>query len=296
MRVASGKESVLPPPVVQERYPQSSSRRISRDHAADDAATITSTKRFFLEEIDEERVLPLLSAYCFMTGFINAVCFSAIFGWCASQTGNTFQLSIAVGRFADEEPDRSFRLSDRLALCSLLSFILGVLIGRLGDTIGPKTRLWMACGTLIQTLFTMAAAVSVWKSGVPTFGDAGAGPAWNNVLAFTCLGFMSASMGLQGLMAKRLNTQFSTTVVLTSIWCELVGEPKLFHMRRRVVERDHKMMTIAACFAGGFCGRALLGEVGAACTLGVATGFRLFISAWWLAAPKKMDEDEDQEK
>ncbi|KIJ63147.1 hypothetical protein HYDPIDRAFT_29837 [Hydnomerulius pinastri MD-312] len=271
----------LPPPVVQ------------RKRFVDDAATIVTVKSFLYEEIDEERVLVPLSAYSFMTGFLNAVCFSAIFAWCASQTGNTIQLSIAVGRLLDDdraEPDFSFRLSDRLAVCSLVTFLIGGFIGRLGDKIGCNTRLWMTAGTFIQTIFTMAAAIASWKSGAPTFADAGGGPVWRTPLSFTCLGFMSASMGLQGIMAKRLNTQFSTTVVLTTVWCELIAEPKLFNFRRLVVERDHKLMTIAACCAGGLAGRAILDEVGAPVTLGIATGIRMLISAGWLLVPKKLEK------
>jgi MFS family permease len=88
---------------------------------------------------------------------------------------------------------------------------MGAFIGRLGDRIGPKARLWLVLGTLIQALFTMAAAVAVWKSGQPSIANARALPAWTNALTFVCLGFMSASLGLQGIMAKRLNTQFTTT-------------------------------------------------------------------------------------
>ncbi|KIK78675.1 hypothetical protein PAXRUDRAFT_834483, partial [Paxillus rubicundulus Ve08.2h10] len=222
-------QDFLPPPVVQ--------RKRSRDSGASTAAFV-NVKDFLLEEIDHERAIPPLTAYCFMTGFINAVCFSAIFAWCASQTGNTIQLSIAVGRLLDDvQTDSSFRLSDRLAVCSLLTFIAGSFIGRFGDKIGYSTRFWMCIGTFLQALLTMGAAITSWQSGAPTFAEANSGPAWKTPLSFACLGFMSASMGLQGVMAKRLNTQFSTTVVLTSIWVELISEPKLFHLRRLVIER-----------------------------------------------------------
>jgi len=59
----------------------------------------------------------------------------------------------------------------------------------------------------------MAAAIAIWKSHQDSVADARANPAWNNVLSFVCVGFMSASMGLQGIMGKRVNTQFTTTGV-----------------------------------------------------------------------------------
>ncbi|KAF9235801.1 hypothetical protein BU15DRAFT_50928 [Melanogaster broomeanus] len=275
--ITQDERDFLPPPAVQRKRPRNST-------------TFDNVKNFVFEEIDHERAVLPLSAYCFMTGFINSVCFAAIFAWCASQTGNTIQLSTAVGRFLDDvQTDSSFRLADRLAMCSLLTFVTGCYIGRLGDKIGFRTRLWMCFGTFLQVLLTMGAALASWKSGVATFADSTTGPLWQTPLSFTCLGFMSASMGLQGVMAKRLNTHFSTTVVLTSIWVELISEPKLFNLRRLVAERDHKALTIAACFAGGLAGRAVLDEVGAPITLGIAAGLRVLVSILWLFVPTKME-------
>lgn len=76
-------------------------------------------------------------------------------------------------------------------------------------------------------------------------------------------------------------------VVLTTVWCELMADPKLFKLNRRVISRDHKIVGIAALFVGGFASRAILQKIGAAGTLGVGTGIRLLISIWWLFVPGK---------
>ncbi|KAI6131447.1 hypothetical protein EDD16DRAFT_1469738 [Pisolithus croceorrhizus] len=279
---------VLPRPVIEQSRSRPSSYRRPKSPVADDP-TIAMVKGFFLQEIDERRAVVPLVGYCFMTGFLNAVCFSAIFAWCASQTGNTIQLSIAIGRLLDKQPDHLYRIVDRLALTSLLSFILGGFVGRIGERVGRSTRIWLVCGTLLQALLTMGAAIALWKSHMPWYAAPDSGPIWTSALAFLAYGFMSASMGLQGVMAKRLNTQFSTSVVLTSIWCELISEPKLFHLRRGVVERDHKFLTIFCMLFGGFSGRCVLDDVGPAFTLGIAAGLRLVISGWWLLIPKKTE-------
>lgn len=93
----------------------------------------------------------------------------------------------------------------------MLSFIFGAFLGRIGDKIGCKTRLWMTLGTFIQTLFTMCGAIVLWQSGSASVADNRGDPAWTNTLSFVAVGFISASMGLQGIMGKRLNTQFTTT-------------------------------------------------------------------------------------
>ena len=71
--------------------------------------------------------------------------------------------------------------------------------------------LLIALGTFLQALFTMAAALAIWKSGEASTTNARDDPAWHNALSFVCIAFMSASMGLQGIMGKRVNTQFATT-------------------------------------------------------------------------------------
>lgn len=83
---------------------------------------------------------------------------------------------------------------------------------------------------------------------------------------------------------QRLNTQFATAVVLTTVWVELANDPFLFALRR-VNTRDHKAMSILAVFLGAFISKALVDKIGSAGTLGIAAGLR-FIGAWaWLFVP-----------
>jgi len=64
----------------------------------------------------------------------------------------------------------------------------------------------------------MAAALVFWKSGQPSISGARDLPAWTNALTFVGLAFMSASLGLQGILGKRLNTQFGTTSAPVFAW------------------------------------------------------------------------------
>lgn len=66
-------------------------------------------------------------------------------------------------------------------------------------------------GTALQALFTALAAIAVWRGGQPSFANGRADPTWTNAAGFVALGFASASLGLQGIMGKRVNTQFATT-------------------------------------------------------------------------------------
>jgi len=240
-----------------------------------------------MTDIDPVRCTLQCTAFCFMTGFIDAVSFSAIFVWCGFQTGNTVQLALALARlFSPGNTDFEFQVVDRQALTSVITFILGASLGRIGDRIGAKTRMWLFWGTFIQCLFTMAASLAIWKCDQRSVSLARGEPNWTNALGFVGLGFASASIGLQGIMGKRVNSQFATTVVLTTIWCELMADPKFF-VPKHVPSRDHKMISIFSLFFGGFVSRALIDKAGSAWTLGIGAFIRLLIAFSWIPAPAK---------
>ncbi|KAH8076012.1 hypothetical protein BXZ70DRAFT_963536 [Cristinia sonorae] len=279
----------------KENLPQPVSAHTSLDISKDDSRLWVAPPNIFSKshlftDVDPDRSTFPLAAYCFMTGFIDAVSFSAVFVWAGFQTGNSCQLALAIARLFAGPPgqrDTTFHLADQQALTSVLTFVGGATIGRVGDKMGAKTRAWLCLGTFIQALLTMAAAIAVWKSGQGSVADDRGNPAWTNALTFVAIGFMSASLGLQGIMGKRVNTQFATTIVLTTVWCELMTDPKLFSLRMGVISRDHKIIAIFALFFGGFVGKALIDSVGSAGTLGIGTGIKVLIAFWWLFVPGK---------
>ncbi|CAA7268311.1 unnamed protein product [Cyclocybe aegerita] len=250
--------------------------------------SLMSLRKYLFADVDPNWTTAPLAMYCFMTGYCNAVCFSAIFVWCGFQTGNFAQLALAVGRLFEGAPgDLTFHKADQQALCSLLGFNAGAFIGRLGDRVGPHKRAWLIFGTFIQTLFTMVCAITLWKSGQGSIANARDDPAWTNALTFVAVALMSASLGLQGILSKRLNRQFGTTIVLTTIWIELMCDPKLFRIRQYVVTRDHRLIAAFSLFLGAFIGRAILFELGSAATMGIGVGLRMIITFSWLFVPNK---------
>ncbi|KAJ7098270.1 hypothetical protein C8R44DRAFT_811194 [Mycena epipterygia] len=243
-------------------------------------------------EVDPAQATGPLAGFCFMTGFIDAISFTAIFVWCGFQTGNFAQLALALARLWEIAPsgsghDSSFHIADRQALTSLLSFNAGAFVGRLGDRIGPHKRIWLVLSTFLQVLLTMGAALTVWKSGQGSIAAVRGDPSWTNALTFVALAFMSASLGVQGIVGKRLNTQFTTTIVLTTVWVELVTDPRLFNIRQKVITRDHKLIAAVALFGGAFVSRAILAQIGAAGALGVGAGLRVLIALAWIVIPGK---------
>jgi len=268
----------------------SPSQLVKEDEEGGEQGTTVSLWSYLMSDVDPVQTTAPLAAYCFMTGYIDVISFSAIFVWCGFQTGNFAQLALALARLFEGAPgsrDQTFHKADQQALCSLISFNAGAFIGRLGDRIGAHKRIWLIVGTLIQALFTMASAIAFWKSGQPSISGERDLPSWTNALTFVGLAFMSASLGVQGILGKRLNTQFGTTIVLTTVWVELMTDPRLFNLRKRVMSRDHRVIAAISLFVGAFVGRAILGQLGAAATLGIGVGFRVLISFSWIFVPGK---------
>ncbi|CAE6430653.1 unnamed protein product [Rhizoctonia solani] len=153
-----------------------------------------------------------------------------------------------------------------------------------------RTRLWLVVGTLFQAVLLVGAAVAAIHD--PTRGSSLAAGAtsnpraplnapWSSVYGFTALGLMSLSMGFQGVMAHRMGSGFGATVVLSSLWVELVGSPGGLRWR---AYRGVRVYTILLFIAGGLVGAVLrdVGVLGVPNAIFVGAGMRVAIALSWL--------------
>lgn len=92
---------------------------------------------------------------------------------CGFQTGNVAQLGIAVARTFDPIGERTYHFDkpDQQALCSVLSFLIGTSLGRIGDKMGAKKRTWLVLATFIQCLCCLAAALAAHYSGESAYAQ-----------------------------------------------------------------------------------------------------------------------------
>ena len=163
-------------------------------------------------------------------------------------------------------------------------------MAQIGDKIGNNTRLWFFLGSLFQALLTAIAAITIHLGGQGSIASVRGSPAWTNPLGDVALGFASASMGLQGVMAKRLKSEFNACIVLSTTWVELVGDPKLF-CRGFVKTREHRVYAILSAFVGGFTAFAILDRISDAGAFGIGAGIRILVAVGWLFVPAKALDD-----
>jgi hypothetical protein len=70
-------------------------------------------------------------------------------------------LGIAVARSFDPIKERTYHFEkpDQQAFCSLLAFLVGTTLGRVGDWVGAKRRTWLVIASFLQVLMAMSAAL-----------------------------------------------------------------------------------------------------------------------------------------
>ncbi|CAE6481378.1 unnamed protein product [Rhizoctonia solani] len=273
-------------------------------------------RKYLMNEVDTNIASFPLAAYCFMTGYSNAITYTACYVWSAFQTGNTIQCAMAIAKLFTKYPhpvtenpwpttvpeqvswnplaaeqwdwrhDTGLRTSDAQALASLLCFLFGAFCGRLGDHIGPRKRAWLVSNTFLQAMFTLGATLCCHANGESSFAGARGSEFanWGTVLGFCTLGFTSAAMGLQAHAGVRIGNIFNSSVVLTTIWVQFVSEPKLFKPSM-VKQRDHKAIAVLGLIIGGIAGRALVDTIGSTWSLGIGAIVRVCIGLSWLSIP-----------
>ncbi|RSH78369.1 uncharacterized protein EHS24_002094 [Apiotrichum porosum] len=271
--------------------PSSTNTAMADVEAGKVAQPFTSRAVTYLQSQIDSKKCNAVSIYaCFLTGFTSAVSFSACYIWCGFQTGNVAQLGIAVARNFDPIPERTYEFMkpDQQAFCSLLAFLLGTTLGRVGDMIGAKRRTWLVVSSFIQVLMAMAGALCAHYSGESSYAVSRGEPSWRTPLGMAALAFISSSMGLQGIIGKRVASPMNTTVVLTTTWVEIFNDPLLFAFKK-VPSRDIRVQGVVFLILGSFVSRAIMGKIGSAGTLGVLCGFRLLQTLWWALTPSVDD-------
>jgi uncharacterized membrane protein YoaK (UPF0700 family) len=202
-----------------------------------------------------------------ITGVLDS---SAVFIWgsfVSMQTGNTVYLGL--GLVAPHEGIRYLK-----ALTSIVSFCIGSFaFARFHRFFSPKKRWVLIASYGIQLLFILFAALIV------TLGThVRENLHWQVLLPLAAVAFQSSG---QAVTSRALQFNGLTSVVLTSNYCDLFSDPKLFAWDN--VERNRRigapvLLLFGACI-GGLWAHSGVGLAGA---LWTAVGLKLCIVVAWL--------------
>ncbi|KAI9324270.1 DUF1275 domain protein [Zopfochytrium polystomum] len=184
------------------------------------------------------------------------------------QTGNT--VFIALGTLGTSN-------NWTRSLTSLLFFVAGCFsFARFHALLGgPRLRRTLLASFLLQTACIAAAAILINARAVdgafptPYTADVVDYP---QLVAVACLSFQA---GGQIVNSRGLGLNEVPTIVITSLLCDLVSDPKLFARWRANPKRDRRAAGFVLTFLGAVCGGWVSKAAG-----GLAP------SLWWVAAMK----------
>lgn len=228
--------------------------------------------------------LILLGCY-FTTGLLDSAA-TVIWGaFVSMQTGNS--IYVGLGLTDPSGGDRWIKSALSIACFSLGSFLFSRL-HRVGG--GSMRRRWvLLLSSGLQFIMICAAAIIIRFTPTPTPGDRH-DLHWHVLVP---LGLIAGQSAGQTVTSRALEFNALTSTVLTSIYCDLFADQKLFTAPTANVDRNRRgaapVLLILGAVTGGLCSRHEIGLEGA---LWMAAGLKgLIVVAWIVWKAEKEDED-----
>lgn len=172
------------------------------------------------------------------------------------QTGNT----IFLGLGASHQNTEAFTWAR--SLTAIGCFIIGsFFFSRLNFVLGPKKRVTLILSFLIQSILTIITAGLIQGNAIdgrisnPAARHSSTGAPWNQEVPIVLLSIQSAG---QIVASRVLGYNEVPTVVITSLLCDLMADPKLFLLKNK--KRDRRvvafLLTLIGAIAGGWISKA----------------------------------------
>ncbi|KAK1974704.1 hypothetical protein LZ30DRAFT_786804 [Colletotrichum cereale] len=222
--------------------------------------------------------LVLLACYI-ITGLLDSSAISIWGSFVSMQTGNT--VYIGLGLAAPTESTRWIK-----SATSLGSFCLGsFFFSRFHRLFSPKRR-WVLCASFAaQALLCVAAAVLLTVG--PRAGRDEV--SWSVLVPIALIAFQSCG---QAVTSRALRYNALTSVVLTSIYCDLFSDAELFAAAN--AERNRRVgapvLLLAGAVLGGLFAHSSLGIAGA---LWTAAFLKFLVVLSWFFWPGEAASDDE---
>lgn len=230
------------------------------------------------QEISKEHCDLLLLVCYIITGLLDS---SSILIWgsfVSMQTGNTIYLGLGLAE--PSSGTRWIKAADSIGFFCVGSFVFA----RWHRLLGPARRITLIGSHAVQTLCVAAAAVIVML-------DTGSGELrWQIMVP---IGFVAFQAGGQAVTSRAVKFNSLTSVVLTSIYCDLFSDAELFAPPTQNAERNRRVAApiclLIGAIAGGLWGKTSHGITGALWSAVILKS--LLLIAWLLWKPAKDDDE-----
>ncbi|KAK4125364.1 hypothetical protein N657DRAFT_655388 [Parathielavia appendiculata] len=243
------------------------------------ASFLSRWRTHLMADVSRDRA-DLVILFCYLiTGLLDSASISVWGSFVSMQTGNTVYFGLGLASPADST--RWIKSG-----VSLVSFCLGSLVFSRFHRVYSPTRRWVLCVSfIIQNILTATAACLVTITGPPAGKDE---IGWQVLVPIALVAFQSCG---QAVMSRALKYNALTSVVLTSIYCDLFSDAELFVLRN--VERDRRTAAPLLLLMGAFVGcRFAHSSLGVAGALWTASVLKAVVVFMWLVWPAGRDLEE----
>ncbi|KAI0202351.1 hypothetical protein F4808DRAFT_421263 [Astrocystis sublimbata] len=220
----------------------------------------------------------LILLVCYIvTGLLDSASISTWGSFVSMQTGNTVYVGLGIA--APRESTRWIKSATSIGF-----FCIGSVFFSFFHRHFSPIRRWVLCASFaIQTVLIVAAA-SILTFG-PKSGDPKESIGWSELVPIALVAFQSCG---QAVISRALKYNALTSVVLTSIYCDLFSDAQMLAPQN--VERNRRvaaptLLLIGAIF-GGLISHSWAGTAGA---LWVAAAIKLVIVVVWFVWPTESE-------
>lgn len=226
---------------------------------------------YMTQDIAREHAdIVLLSCYT-ITGLLDSSSISIWRSFVSMQTGNTVYLGLGL---ADPYGGTRWLKS----ATSLGCFCLGSFVfARYHRLFSPRRRFVLVSSHLLQLLMIVAAAIIVMLEGEGPNKDE---LRWQVLLPIALIAFQAAG---QAVTSRALKFNALTSVVLTSIYCDLFSDASLFAGFTSNIERNQRatapVALLVGVIGGGLWAKSAFGMAAA---LWTAVGLKFCVLLAWL--------------
>ncbi len=145
-------------------------------------------------------------------------------------------------------------------------------------------RRWVLCASFLTQMVLIVAAAVILTWG-PKSANAKEDIGWNVLIPIALVAFQSCG---QAVTSRALKYNALTSVVLTSLYCDLFSDAELFSLHNSDRNRriSAPVLLLLGAIAGGLVAHSPIGTAGA---LWIAAGLKLFVIVAWYLLPAVED-------
>jgi len=223
---------------------------------------------------------------CFVSGLCDSSAFNAWNTFVSMQTGNTIFLALGASNQPPGEPYGWLK-----SLTSIFLFLCGCLFFSQSRRIKPHARGTLSLSFFIQSVLIIIAASLVTGNVVQEpHGTVVESSSVTHFKDLIPIGFLAFQSGGQIVASRLLGFNEVPTTVLTSVYCDLMSDPKILAPFKDNLKRNRRFAAAIALLVGGICGGFLSkSKARMSTSLWIAAGIKMGISlSWLLWKPKRV--------